>query len=70
MNMENCYYTKIKFMNRNFGIYILTKGENEFDLQMEVKGSLCGDDFILLRRYLIEEGYVEEAREYNKNLIG
>jgi len=68
--MENCYYTKIKFMNRNFGIYILTKGENEFDLQMEVKGSLCGDDFILLRRYLIEEGYVEEAREYNKNLIG
>ena len=68
--MENCYYTKIKFMNRDFGIYILTKGENEFDLQMEVKGSLCGDDFILLRRYLIEEGYVEEAREYNKNLIG
>ena len=58
-------------MNRNFGIYILTKGENnEFDLQMEVKGSLCGDDFILLRRYLIEEGYVEEAREYNKTLIG
>lgn len=57
-------------MNRNFGIYILTKGENnEFDLQMEVKGSLCGDDFILLRRYLIEEGYVEEAREYNKTLI-
>lgn len=67
--MENCYYTKIKFMNRDFGIYILTKGENEFDLQMEVKGSLCGDDFLLLRRYLIEEGYVEEAREWNEKLI-
>lgn len=66
--MENCYYTKIKFLNRNFGIYILTKGENEFDLQMEVKGSLCGDDFIQLRKYLIEEGYVEAAREYNEKL--
>jgi hypothetical protein len=68
--MEDCYYTKIKFMNRDFGIYILTKGENEFDLQMEVKGSLCVDDYLLLRRYLIEEGYVEEAREYNEKLIG
>ena len=68
--MENCYYTKIKFLNRDFGIYILTKEGNEFDLQLEVKGSLCGDDYILLRRYLIVEGYVEEAREYNNSLIG
>lgn len=57
-------------MNRNFGIHILTKENDEFDLQIELKGRLCGDDFILLRKYLIEEGYIEEAREYNKNLIG
>lgn len=57
-------------MNRNFGIHILTKENDEFDLQIELKGRLCGDDFILLRKYLIEEGYIDEAREYNKNLIG
>jgi hypothetical protein len=68
--MEDCYYTKIKFMNRNFGIYILTKNENQFDLQIETKGSLCGDDFILLRKYLIEEGYVDEARKWNETLVG
>jgi hypothetical protein len=68
--MEDCYYTKIKFTNRNFGIYILTKEEEQFDLQIETKGSLCGDDFILLRKYLIEEGYVEAAKEWNKKLIG
>jgi len=56
-------------MNKNFGIYILTKDEDQFDLHIELKGSLCGDDFVLLRKYLIEEGYVEAAREWNKNLV-
>lgn len=68
--MENCYYTKLKFLNRDFGIHILTKEENQFDLQIEVKDSLSGDDFILLRKYLLDEGYVEAAKEYNKHLIG
>jgi hypothetical protein len=67
--MENCYYTKLKFLNRDFKIYILTKEKNQFDLQVEVKGSLAGDDFILLRKYLLDEGYVEAAKEYNKHLI-
>jgi hypothetical protein len=67
--MEECYYTKIKFLNKNFGIHILTKEEDQFDLHIELKGSLCGDDFILLRKYLIEEGYVDAAREWNKNLV-
>jgi len=67
--MEDCYYTKLKFKNRDFGIHILTKEKDQFDLHIELKGSLCGDDFILLRKYLIEEGYVEAAKEYNKNLV-
>lgn len=67
--MENCYYTKLKFLNRDFIIYVLPKEEDQFDLQIEVKGSLSGDDFILLRKYLLDEGYVEAAKEYNKHLI-
>ena len=68
--MENCYYTNITLDKRKYGVYILTKEDDQFDLQIEIKGRLCGDDFIKLRKYLIDEGYVEEAREYNKNLIG
>ena len=67
--MEHCYHTKIKFIGRYFSVYILTKEEDQFDLHIEVTGSLCGDDFILLRKYLMDEGYVDAAREWNKSLI-
>ena len=46
--MENCYYTNITFNKRKYGIYILTKDDDQFDLQIELKGRLCGDDFIKL----------------------
>ena len=52
-------------MGRLFDIGIKPLEEG-FDLELYVKGSLCGDDFSALRKYLSEEGYVEQAKQYIK----
>lgn len=58
------YATQIKFRNRNFKLNILPKDNDGFDLEMEFKGSLSGEDFQDLRKYLIAEGYVDCARNW------
>lgn len=61
------YDTQIKFKNRNFKLNILPKDNDGFDLEMEFKGSLSGEDFQDLRKYLIDEGYVDAARNWVKS---
>ena len=58
------YAVHIKFKNRNFKLNILPKDNDGFDLEMEFKGSLSGEDFTDLRKYLIDEGYVDAARSW------
>lgn len=60
--MKKKYTTNIKFKNRNFKLNILPKNYDGFDLEIELKGSLSGQDFQELRKYLIDEGYVDAAR--------
>jgi hypothetical protein len=60
------YAINIKFKNRNFKLNILPKGHDSFDLEMEVKGVLSGQDFQELRKYLIDEGYVDAAKSWIK----
>jgi hypothetical protein len=65
--MKKKYTTNIKFKNRNFKLNILPKNFDGFDLEIELKGSLSGQDFQELRKYLIDEGYVDAARGWIKN---
>jgi hypothetical protein len=58
------YAINIKFKNRNFKLNILPKENDGFDLEMEFKGSLSGEDFQDLRKYLLDEGYVDAARSW------
>lgn len=58
------YAINIKFKNRNFKLNICPKNDDRFDLEIEVKGSLSGEDFQDLRKYLLDEGYVDAARSW------
>jgi len=70
----DCYCTKLKFKNRYFTVWIKPKivenlgfvqyDVDSYDLEIETKHSLSGDDFTALKQYLEEEGYVEAAREW------
>jgi hypothetical protein len=60
------YAIHIKFKGRNFKLNILPKKHDGFDLEMEFKGSLSGEDFQDLRKYLVDEGYVDAARSWVK----
>jgi hypothetical protein len=60
------YAIQIKFKGRNFKLNILPKDNGRFDLEMEVKGSVSGDEFQDLRKYLVDEGYVDAARSWVK----
>jgi hypothetical protein len=52
---------KIKFNNRNFKIRIRPNGER-YDLDIETKKYLSGDDFQKLKQYLENEGYIDAAK--------
>ena len=43
--------------------------EDHYDLEIRSKKKISGHDFQALRNYLQEEGYIEAAREWNKNLV-
>jgi hypothetical protein len=60
------YNIHIKFKNRNFKLNIFPKDNDGFDLEMEFKGPLSGEDFTDLRKYLVDEGYVDAARSWVK----
>jgi hypothetical protein len=60
------YTTKIKFDKRAFEVSIFPKGGGKYDLEIETKGSLCGDDYMRLKKYLEEEGYIDAAQEWLK----
>jgi hypothetical protein len=72
--MDSSYCIKLKFKNRYFTVWIKPKlvenlgfvkfHDTAYDLEIETKGSLSGDDFTALSDYLKQEGYIEAAKEF------
>lgn len=56
------YTAKIFFQDRFFDVGILPKNVG-FDLQLSFEGSLSGEDYQKLRKYLVDEGYVDAAKK-------
>jgi hypothetical protein len=64
MKKNNTYNTKLTFKGRYFDVGIRPVDSDGYDIEVRVKGTLSGDDFQALRKYLDEEGYLEAARDY------
>ncbi len=64
MVKNNTYNTKLTFKGRHFDIGIRPVEDDGYDIEVRVKGSLSGDDFQALRKYLDNEGYLDAARDY------
>lgn len=67
------YETDLTYNNRKYKIKIKTifgvdDEQEHYDLEIMTDKKISGNEFIALRKYLEEEGYVEEARLYNENL--
>lgn len=63
--MKNAYSVDLTFKKRKFRVFIKPYGEG-FDLEIRTKKTLSGDDFQALKHYLIEEGYIDEAKSWSK----
>jgi hypothetical protein len=63
--MKDTYSTTLTFKKRQFQVFIKPYGEG-FDLEIRTKKPLSGEDFQALKHYLIEEGYVDAAKDWNK----
>jgi hypothetical protein len=64
---QKSFATDIWFKNQEFKVTIIPKAEDQFDVEISnFKGSLCGDDWVALRHYLKEEGFLEEAQNFCK----
>jgi hypothetical protein len=67
------YTTRLSFKGNQIEVGIKTiwtdDDEDHYDLEIRSKKKISGHDFQALRNYLQEEGYIEAAREWNKNLV-
>lgn len=60
------YCTKLTLNDKHYEVTILPNKSDGFDLEVVTKGSICGEEFQVLRKYLIEEGYIDAAKEFTK----
>jgi alpha-glucosidase (family GH31 glycosyl hydrolase) len=67
------YTTRLSFKGNQMKVGIKTiwtdDDEDHYDLEIHSKKKISGHDFQALRNYLQEEGYIEAAREWNKNIV-
>jgi hypothetical protein len=63
--MKNVYSVNLFFKKRQFQVFIKPYGDG-FDLKIRTKKPLSGEDFQALKHYLIEEGYVDAAKDWGK----
>lgn len=61
------YSIKIKFNDRHFDVTIKPKPEDGYDLEIGTRGRLSGDQFQALKKYLEEEGYIDQARAFSRD---
>jgi hypothetical protein len=60
------YSIKIKFKDRHFDVIIKPKPDDGYDLEVGTRGRLSGDQFQALKKYLEDEGYIDQSREFLK----
>lgn len=61
-------YNKRKYNIKIKTIFGIDDEQEHYDLEISTNKQLSGNEFIALRKYLEEEGYIEEARIYNQML--
>jgi hypothetical protein len=61
--MNKDYFTSLTFKNKKYKIRLIPHGEG-FDIELACTQKITGEDFQSLRKYLEEEGYFEQAREW------
>jgi hypothetical protein len=57
------YTTKITLNKKKFTVGIILNGQG-YDLEIETKSPLSGNEFQVLKRYLEDEGYIDAARSW------
>ena len=67
------YETELTFKNKKFKIKVKTifginDDNDHYDLEVATNKKMSGDEFLALRKYLKEEGYIEQARIYNEEI--
>jgi len=67
------YETDLTYNNKKYKIKIKTifgidDDEEHYDLEVSTNKKMSGNEFLALRQYLKEEGYIEQARVYNEEL--
>jgi hypothetical protein len=58
------YTANIKFNKKHFTVTILPKANNKYDMEIVTKSGFSGNEYMALKKYLEEEGYVEAARKW------
>lgn len=64
------YKTNLTFNKKQFTIFVkINQIENDddgyhYDLEIRTKEKLSGDEFQKLKKYLEDEGYIDQAIEY------
>ncbi len=61
------YSIKIKFKDRHFDVTIKTKEDGGYDLEIGTRGRLSGNEFQALKKYLEDEGYIDQAKAFHKD---
>jgi hypothetical protein len=59
-------YNKKKYKIRIKTIFEIDDDKEHYDLEVSTNKKMSGNEFLALRKYLEEEGYIEQARVYNE----
>jgi len=67
------YETDLTYKRKKYKIKIKTifevgDGKEHYDLEVSTNKRMSGNEFLALRKYLEDEGYIEQARIYNEEL--
>jgi hypothetical protein len=61
-------YNKKKYSIKIKTIFGIEDNKDHYDLEVATNKRMTGNEFLSLRKYLQEEGYIEEARIYNEEV--
>ena len=70
------YETELTYNSKKYKIRVKTifnvedDDRDHYDLEVSSNKRMSGNEFLALRKYLEEEGYIEEARVYNQEVYG
>jgi len=70
------YETELTYNSKKYKIKVKTifnvedDERDHYDLEVSANKRMSGNEFLALRKYLEEEGYIEEARTYNTEVYG